>query len=131
MRRISLSDLIFGIAIGSLALLPRGVSAAELSFKLISDDAAGNGAAVVEARIDSQEKDINAIDGIISLVGTGKTDISSVGIETGGSVLTFWPVPPQYSPTEKVIRFTGGVPNGFDRGDLSSACISSRPRLAT
>ena len=69
---------------------------------------------VIEVRVDPQEKDLNVVEGIISLQDIDSNDISSVVVETGGSILTLWTVPPKYSSEEKVIRFVGGAPDGFD-----------------
>lgn len=114
MHKTHVLYLIIGITGVFAALLPHSVFASEVVFKVIPNDSINSEEVVIEARIDPQGKDINAIEGIISLRSTKAADAPSVVIETGGSVLTLWATQPQYSPNEKVIRFVGGVPQGFD-----------------
>lgn len=115
MHKKYLSYLIIGITGVSVLLLPQSVLAAELFFTVLPNDTPNNEDVIIEARMNPQGRDINAVEGIISLQSEkSSADIPSVMIETGGSVLTLWPTLPQYLPSEKVIRFVGGVPQGFD-----------------
>ena len=57
------------------------------------------------------------MEGIVKFDGS-IADVLSVDIETGGSILTLWPTVPKYISGEKVIRFAGGVPQGFDSEGL-------------
>ncbi len=91
-------------------------SAARVEF-VISPDATA-GVAVVEARIDPEGSSLNAIEGSIGILGTGAENVSSVLVETGGSLFALWPVQPTYSQGEGVIRFTGGTPEAFSEDGL-------------
>jgi hypothetical protein len=112
-----LSYFALGVIGFCILLMPRSAFAAELIFKVVPNIAAGDGATIIEARIDPQSKDLNVVEGVINFQGA-IADKLSVDVETGGSVLTLWPTPPNYLPSEKNIRFTGGVPMGFDREGL-------------
>ncbi len=93
-------------------------SAAEVTFMVSPSSVPGDTSTVVEAHIDPQGTALNALEGVIGLRGTGVSEISSVSIETGGSLLTLWPVNPTYSREEGVIRFTGGSQTGFQEEGL-------------
>lgn len=97
--------------------LPLNVFAAQIIFKVVPNNVTGDRATIVEARIDPQSKDLNVVEGIVNFQGT-ITDKLSVEVDADGSVLTIWPTPPQYLSSEKVIRFTGGVPGGFNHESL-------------
>jgi len=116
-RKTHLSYLIIGVVWGFVLLAPQNAFAAQLFFKIIPNDT-GDGATVVEVRIDPQAKNLNAVEGTIGLRDVGSAGILSVMVETGGSVLTLWPALPQYYPNEKVVRFVGGATEGFDRESL-------------
>lgn len=107
-----MSALIFGLS-------PLYAHAAEVYFKVVPSGVPGDEAVIVEAYIDPQSTKINAVEGIVRLEPTGGTALSSVVVETGGSVLSWWPVLPTYSKKDEgVIRFTGGLPNGFNETGL-------------
>ncbi|MDO8593656.1 MAG: hypothetical protein Q7R59_02065 [bacterium] len=90
--------------------------AAQVYFRVAPS--ASTGAAVIEARINPEGTPLNVVEGVISFNGTALGKASSIAVETGGSVLSYWTVSPQYSPDEGVIRFVGGVPGGFSRDSL-------------
>jgi len=117
MFRILFLYLALGVTGLFVILMPQNVFAAELIFKLIPNNTVNDGATIIEARIDPQSKVLNVVEGIINFQGA-IIDKLSVEVETGGSVLTLWPTPPQYLSGEKVIRFTGGRPNGFNHEGL-------------
>jgi len=75
---------------------PQSTFAAELVFKIVPNDIVGDKAAIIEVRIDPKSKILNVAEGIISFRGI-ISDKLSVNIETGGSVMTLWPTPPQVS----------------------------------
>ncbi len=99
-----------------LFVAPHYASAATVRFISIPS-AAGDGATVVEARIDPQAAKINVVEGVIALQGTLASNVT-VRPETGGSLLTLWPTSPQYSAQDHAVRFTGGLPDGFTREGL-------------
>jgi hypothetical protein len=104
------------VFVGTLSLLafafPNVSSAAHVTFSLVPNETPGDTATIVEARIDPQAKELNAVDGIVQ-IRSATPDAVSVDVETKDSVLSMWPTTPQYSSSERVIRFTGGVPDGF------------------
>lgn len=119
MRKIFSLNLIIGIIGGFVLLLPQNIFAAELTFKtILNNNIANDGATIIEVRIDPESKNLNVIEGTINIDGIKDLSESQIVIETGGSVLTLWPILPEYSPEEKVIRFSGGVPGGFDKEGL-------------
>jgi hypothetical protein len=96
-------------------LTPQTTLAAQLIFKVAP--ATSDGVTIVEAYFNPEAKKINVVEGVISFQGATVNDLS-VGVETGGSILTMWPTPPLYLAKDKVVRFVGGVPQGFDKEGL-------------
>lgn len=96
---------------------PQAAMAAELNYKVVPNNGAGDNTATVEVRIDPQGKNINVIEGGITFAGAS---VDSLSVEVGkeGSVLTLWPVEPVYNPDEKMIRFVGGTPEGLTKEGL-------------
>ncbi len=113
MHKFLLPHMIIGTII---LFLPYSVFAARIYFIVVQNPVSQNGA-TIEVRIDPEAQKLNTVDGIINFEGAG-TDKLTVETETDGSILTLWPVLPQYFSSDKVIRFTGGVPNGFDHSGL-------------
>jgi hypothetical protein len=103
---------VIGVVVSSFLLIPQNTYAAELVFKIIPSVDLADKTTIVDVRIDSELKKINVVDGTINFKGEGAEDFS-VQVENGNSVLSLWPVPPQYLEKEKVINFTGGIPDGF------------------
>lgn len=85
------------------------VDAAEVTFKVVPGATEQDTATIVEAYIDPKGESLNAVEGVIGFSGPGVSNVSSVVVETGGSLFTLWPVLPTYSNDENVIRFTGGA----------------------
>lgn len=109
------SRYFFATIIGSLALLTAtNTLAADLNFKLIPST---DQSALIEVRLDPLAKKLNVVEGTIAFQGDNLEKLA-VKVETGGSLLLIWPTPPQYSVTEKIIRFSGGVPGGFSNEGL-------------
>ncbi len=107
------------VIIGYLGLFfPIHTYAAQVSFSLMPNEVVGDTATIVEVRLDTEGRDVNAIEGIVRLENAGTAVVSSAVVETGGSVLTLWPVAPTYSAVDGIIRFTGGIPEGFTREGL-------------
>ena len=116
MHKIYIKHLLSLITL-SIILCPHLVYGAQLVFEPASNLTGDGQAAIIEIRIDPQSKVLNAVEGVITFQGS-ITDQLVVETETGGSVLTLWPIQPQYSATEKAIHFTGGVPGGFNQEGL-------------
>ena len=117
MNRMSFSQVVIAIAGLIIFVIPQNIFAAELTFRIVPNNIPDDNATLVEVRIDPQSKGLNVVEGTISFQGTILNELS-VQVENGQSVLPLWPVPPLYLPSEKVVRFTGGVPNGFDKEGL-------------
>lgn len=98
-------------------VLPQSSFAAQISFKNIPNTTVGDNTTIVEVRINPENKKLNVVEGVVSFKGIDSSSLA-VQIETGGSVLTLWPTPPEYFAKEKAIRFVGGVPKGFDTESL-------------
>jgi hypothetical protein len=116
MSKIILKNLILVIVIIFIITVPSVVFSARLSFELASNKTGDEQATIIEVKVDPQDKTLNVVEGIIAFEGAD--DKLSVETETGGSILTIWPTKPQYLSKEKAIRFTGGVPGGFDKKGL-------------
>lgn len=99
-------------------LFPMHTYAAQVFFRVVPPATFGDTATVVEVYLDPEGVSINALEGIIRLHHSEGVTVPSVRIETGGSVLSLWPKAPEYSEAEGVIRFTGGIPEGFDHEEL-------------
>lgn len=117
MRKIFSLYVAIGLASLLMLLVPQNVFGAQLTFKEIPNSTLGDKTTVIEVRIDPQSKKLNVVEGTIDFQGT-VSDKLSVGIETGGSALKLWPTAPKYIPSEKAIRFIGGVPGGFNNESL-------------
>ncbi len=107
----------FGTVALLVFLLPQTVLAAQIFFKTVPNQVPDDKAEVVEVRINPGSKVLNVVEGVIGFRGTAVNKLIAQ-VETGGSILTLWPTPPQYFPEEKIIRFTGGVPSGFNQEGL-------------
>lgn len=95
-------------------LLPFNISyAAQLSFEVVPNESNSDTATVIDVFLDPQGVPINAIEGTVGFLGVDAEYLSSVVVETGGSVLNYWPVYPEYAPPDRVIRFTGGTAEAF------------------
>ena len=92
--------------------LPGFSFAAQLKFREVPNTKSYDNATVVEVSMDSDQKNINVVDGVIKVEGEGLGKIY-VNPDTTGSVLTLWPTPPQYIETDSSLHFVGGVPNGW------------------
>lgn len=102
----------------TIILASSNALASEISFNVVSDTTFHDGATVIEVRIDPQGDSINVVEGILGIQNVGNAKISSVAIDTGGSVLTLWPFKPEYDENKHLITFTGGAPRGFNHEGL-------------
>lgn len=73
---------------------------------------------VFDVKIDSLDKNINAVEGSIILDYLPK-QVSVSGLSTVGSSFSLWPRKPSLSADGKTISFVGGVPNGLKGKDES------------
>lgn len=112
-RKLLVQIILIGF-IGTALALPSFVLAAELYFKVVPSDISHDEAVIVEAYIDPEVQVLNAVDGIVHFEESAGVQISSIVVETGGSLLSVWPLLPTYDEKESTIRFTGGSRDGFD-----------------
>lgn len=116
MNRLSNKKIFLSFIIGAM-FLPYLASAATLYFDTKQKDFFVGDNIIVNVLLDSEGKDINAIDG--RLVFDYKTKNISVGdLSVAGSVFSLWPQKPSLSMNEKEIYFTGGVPEGVNDDNL-------------
>ncbi len=117
MPKIFTSRLFIQILLILVFVVPQNILAAKLIFRVVPNTKVGDSAMTVEVRIDPESKEMNVVEGTIGFFGT-VSDNLSIQIENGQSVLPLWPTPPEYIKSEKVVRFVGGVPGGFDNEGL-------------
>ncbi len=101
----------------SFSAVPQSVFSADLTFKVIPNTEVGDSTTIIEVRIDPQSKKLNVVEGAIGFSGPASDNLA-VQVENGQSILPMWPTAPQYDKTQKVVNFTGGIPNGFDSEGL-------------
>lgn len=77
---------------------------------------------VIKVHLDTEEKEINALEGTVSLSG----DIRVDAIHTGGSVFTLWPLAPVFKNQQ--ISFVGGTPSSVFGGRLNVFTIAFTPQ---
>lgn len=110
----------------ALLVLPVSIFAAEINFNQVGNIGDSN---IVEVRIDPKSKNINVVEGAISvdfekvsevseMNQVGDTKDINIEIENGNSILSLWPIVPKYNSDEKEINFTGGLPLGFNKEGL-------------
>ncbi len=125
MFKISLQHWVIGVLTLGVTCMPLSMHAAELKFNVVPVSGVADSVTRVDVRIDPQSKRLNVVEGVIQFGGPASDNLT-VQVENGQSMLPMWPTPPQYDPRTKSIRFTGGVPNGFEsEGLLFRLLISS------
>lgn len=116
MNSLSNKKIFLSFIVGA-AFLPYLTSAATLHFDTKQKDFFVGDNIIVNVLLDSEGKDINAIDG--RLVFDYKTKNISVGdLSVAGSAFSLWPQKPSLSMNEKEIYFTGGIPEGVNDDNL-------------
>jgi hypothetical protein len=100
--------------LATAVFLPLNIShAVQLSFEVVPQESSGDTTTVIDVYLDPEGIPINAIEGTLGFLGGGSEHLSSVVVETGGSVLSYWPAHPEYASSDRVIRFTGGTTESF------------------
>lgn len=79
---------------------------------------------LVKVLLDTDETEINVLEGSIGVVG----DVGVDFIQTGGSIFTLWPVAPVYK--NNTISFTGGTPSSVFGKTLQVFTLAVTPRKA-
>lgn len=105
-----LSTFLFYIALFAVCGATRAYGA-EVTFAVVPTPTEGDTATTIEVRIDAENVALNAVEGIIAFLGAD--EITSVVVETGGSLLSLWPITPHYSEEDRAVRFVGGSPAEF------------------
>ena len=110
-----------------LLLVATSVEAAVLYLSPQSQTVYQGESFLVEVRTDTEEEDINAIEGHLNFP-QDKLEIIDIG--KGGSILNLWPKEPFYSNQTGEISFIGGIPGGFQgQGGLLSIIFRVNPRV--
>lgn len=112
----SLNKKIFLSVIVGLVSIPSLVSATTIYFDTKQENLFAGDNIVVDVRVDSGGKEINAVEGKIFLDYTSK-NISVGDLSVAGSVFPLWPQKPSLSLNEKEISFVGGIPEGVSSKD--------------
>ncbi len=86
-------------------------NAASLYFMPQAQDVYAGDTFIVEARINTDKKDINTIEGTVKFPGK---KLSVTDISKGGSIINLWIKEPFFSNEKGEIGFSGGIPNGFN-----------------
>lgn len=133
MSTIITSNFFRFLCIGLLCCICPTVYAGEVSFHVVPNSVPHDTATIIEVYFDPKGEDLNALEGTLILMGAEKVQVSSVILETGGSIFSFWPVLPVYTAGDHAIRFTGGSPEGMkERGLLfRMRLFSKRPGTVT
>jgi hypothetical protein len=77
---------------------------------------------VLKVFLDTEDKEVNALEGTVSVSGDVKID----ALHTGGSIFTLWPVAPLY--TDQKISFVGGNQSSVFGGRLRVFTIAFTPQ---
>lgn len=102
---------LFGVLFGvCLAVASLETKASTLYFLPQSQDVYAGDTFIVEARIDTEQKEVNAIEGKIAFP---KNELKAADIIKGESAVGLWIKEPNYSNETGQIDFSGGIPGGF------------------
>lgn len=96
----------------SMTLMPSSVLASSVYIHTNHSEFFEGDAVLFSVRVDSEGKNINAVEGEVSLDHEADA-ISLIGINTSGSALSLWPNKPLPSERNTRISFVGGSPGGF------------------
>ncbi len=111
--QFKIKNLYFLVAIFTLSFffLPLTVQAATTVYFDSGDPIIYKGDTfVVNLKISTPDKSINVIDGTLIY---DKNKLAIKEVSTGGSLLTLWPKPPDFSGDKGHLSFVGGAPGGF------------------
>jgi len=107
-RNIRLLTLVLGVLV-----VPQSVYAAKIYLEAEHTAFFVSDTVLVDVKVDTEGKEINAIDGRILL-----DQIPAVAtvrdLSVAGSVFSLWPEKPTLSEDLKMVSFAGGVPSGFN-----------------
>jgi hypothetical protein len=102
---------LFGVCFAIISFMLLDIArASTLSFLPQSQDVYFGETFILDARIDTEGKAVNVIQGTIKYPSE---KIEIVDVIDGSSIISLWVEKPAYSFSKKEINFTGGIPNGF------------------
>ncbi len=97
----------------TLTLLPSFVSASNIYIDTNHSEFYVGDTIVFNVRVDSQNKNINTIEGNI-LLEYSPESVSIQNLNLSESALSLWPQKPTPSEDSKIVSFSGGTPKGFN-----------------
>ncbi|MBI2046242.1 MAG: hypothetical protein HYT28_02385 [Parcubacteria group bacterium] len=104
------------ILLFSAMFLPFSVSASTAYIDTGHTDFFVGDTILFSVRVDSENKDINAVDGEVLLDHAARS-VSLIDINTASSEFSLWPLKPLPSERNMSISFVGGSPGGFNSKD--------------
>src|SRR3989338_326682 len=110
-KKIYLSILVL-----SALLLPYSVFASNIYIDANHPDFFVGDTIIFSVRVNSENKNINAVEGSVLLNYLAKS-VSLIDINTAGSKFSLWPGKPLPSASNTSISFPGGSPGGFNSKD--------------
>jgi len=111
--KIILNKKIYLFTIAFMLYMPNITNAASIYFDSDQNEFFVGDTIILNVRLDTQDKNINVIEGDININCLDK-QISLSDISISDSVFSLWPRKPSISLDSKIISFTGGVPDGVN-----------------
>jgi hypothetical protein len=118
MNILSNKKIYFSILVFSALLLPGSVLASSVYIYTDHSELFEGDTILFSVRIDSEGKNINAVEGEVSLDYAADA-VSLSDITTSGSQFSLWPINPLPSEHNTRISFAGGSPGGFVSKDAT------------
>ena len=112
----SFNKKIYFILVFSAIFLPYSVFASNIYIDASHPDFFVGDTIIFSVRVDSENKNINAVEGSVLLDYLAES-ISLIDINTAGSKFSLWPGKPLPSESNTSISFAGGAPGGFNSKD--------------
>src|SRR3989344_2411369 len=106
----------FYILIFTFSIFPYSVFSSNVYIDTRHPDFFVGDTIIFSVRVDSENKNINAVEGSVMLDYLAES-VSLIDINTAGSKLSLWPGKPLPSESNTSISFAGGTPGGFNSTD--------------
>src|SRR3989338_8944089 len=116
MKILSNKKILLPILVFSAIFLPYSVFASNVYIDTSRPDFFVGDTIMFSVRVDSENKNINAVEGNVLLDYLAEA-VSLIDINTAGSKLSLWPGKPLPSESNTSISFAGGTPGGFSSKD--------------
>lgn len=97
--------------------LPSITNASTMYFSTDTASTSVGDIVVIHANLDTQDKNINAIEGLVVLSGIENATLRDISV--AGSGFTLWPEKPSFTLRNGSISFSGGVPGGVNGKDIN------------